>query len=295
MTAGGPPGFPDLPPGRQVDLPGRGSTFVREGGAGRDAGRDVLLLHGLTSTADLCWFSTFPLLTGSHRVVAPDMRGHGSSSFRGPVTLEALTGDAAALIEVLGLSRPIVAGFSMGGVVAQLLWNARPDLCSGLVLCATASDWRPETLRQRAEMAVRGSTAALLRLAPSRVSERAERLVGGLGRSRTTVPSDDPLRRWAQAEIARSPARGVLEATVALRRADTTSFVRGIDVPTAVVVPESDTVVDPARQERLASSIPGSHVLRLPGPHALFIEDPHPFGTAVAEAVAWVESRGAKR
>ena len=52
---------PQLPPGRRLELPGRGTTFIRdlEGPPGAPA---LVLLHGLSATADLNWFpSFFPL------------------------------------------------------------------------------------------------------------------------------------------------------------------------------------------------------------------------------------------
>ena len=52
---------PSLPPGRVVELPGRGSTWVRElpgppGPSGEHSAPVLLLLHGWTANADLKWF-----------------------------------------------------------------------------------------------------------------------------------------------------------------------------------------------------------------------------------------------
>ena len=52
---------PELPPGRRLELPGRGSTFVREL-AGPAGAPTIVLLHGWTVTSDLNWFTCYETL-----------------------------------------------------------------------------------------------------------------------------------------------------------------------------------------------------------------------------------------
>ena len=92
-----------LPPGFEIDLPGRGRIFVREK-SGPMVAPTLLLLHGWTATSDLNWFTCFDALSEHFRVVAMDMRGHGrgirtKSSFK----LEDCADDAAAVADVLGI------------------------------------------------------------------------------------------------------------------------------------------------------------------------------------------------
>ncbi len=97
-------------------------------------GPPVLLLHGLAGHARE-WDSTAAWLVRSHRVVAPEARGHGRSE-RSPadVSPEAFAADAAHWVEHLGLAPAVVAGQSLGGVTALLLAADRPSLVRGLVL-----------------------------------------------------------------------------------------------------------------------------------------------------------------
>ena len=69
-------GRPPLPPGREIELPGRGRTFVREVAGPADA-PVVFLLHGWTVTAALNWFPVYKPLAEFARVVSLDHRGHG--------------------------------------------------------------------------------------------------------------------------------------------------------------------------------------------------------------------------
>src|SRR3954451_7543731 len=101
-----------MPNGRHVELPGRGTTFLRE--AGPADAPTILLLHGWTANADLNWRSAYPALTERYHVIAPDHRGH-ARGVRDPerFRLEACADDAGALLETLGVAHATVVGYSM--------------------------------------------------------------------------------------------------------------------------------------------------------------------------------------
>ena len=98
-------------------------------------GRPFLLVHGLASNA-MTWDGVARCLNQTgHRVVAVDQRGHGLSDK--PETgygFDEVTADLRALIDSLGMRRPIVAGQSWGGNVVVHLSAQYPDAASGLVL-----------------------------------------------------------------------------------------------------------------------------------------------------------------
>ncbi|TMC77428.1 MAG: alpha/beta hydrolase [Chloroflexi bacterium] len=114
----------ELPEGRMVELPGRGTAFVRIA-AGPAGAPTVLLLHGLMATADLNWSLAVPALAGRFNVVAPDLRGHGRGMATRRFTGEECAEDMAAIVRTLQLGRVIVVGYSLGGLVAQLEQAAR--------------------------------------------------------------------------------------------------------------------------------------------------------------------------
>ena len=110
---------PSRPWVSSVDLPGRGTTAVWQCVGPPDAAT-LVLLHGVTMTAELCWFRVLERLGRQFRIVAPDLRGHGDgiplrgSRFR----LEDSVDDIAALADVLDIKRFAAVGYSMGGMVA---------------------------------------------------------------------------------------------------------------------------------------------------------------------------------
>lgn len=276
---------PALPFGRTLDLPGRGSTFVRDA-AGPAGAPVVMLLHGWSATADLNWHPTFGPLSRHFRVLAMDHRGHGRGlRHPGPFRLEDCADDVAAVADQLGVERMIVVGYSMGGPIAQLLWRCRPDLVDGLVLCSTGASFA-STARLRALFTMAGGLAGT----------RASGTVGTLAGSALGVMSRWTSRRgevaWGVDEIALHDWASLIEAGHRIGRYDARGWIGGIDVPTAVLVTDHDEVVPTTHQLHLGDAIAGATVRRLAGGHHTCVTDPERF---VPELVAACREVGERR
>ena len=101
-------------------------------------GPPVLLLHGLGGAA-VNWTLLAPLLARGHRVVAPDLPGHGrSGKLDGVGDLRPFAEFVAAAAGREDALPAAVVGHSLGGVVALRLAADRPELVRGLVLVETA-------------------------------------------------------------------------------------------------------------------------------------------------------------
>ena len=275
---------PALPPGRYVELPGRGRTFVRElpGPLGAPT---LLLLHGWTATADLNWFACYEPLARQYRVLALDHRGHGRGiRSRRRFRLEDCADDAAALLRVLDTGPVIAVGYSMGGPVAQLLWLRHRSLVDGLVLCATS---RVFARRPREQVRFLGLGAASLasRVVPRRFTAEA------IARAINARSTAGPLEGWAAEQFEMHDWTAILEAGRGLGTFDSRPWIGQVDVPTAVVTVMRDSMVPPRRQLGLARSIPGSTVFPVQGDHTVCATHPHRFGPALLEALADVTAR----
>ena len=124
------PGKASTPRTRLVELPGRGVTRVWEC-AGPPGAGTLVLIHGVTFTAELNWGKAFAPLSRHFRVVAIDLRGHGDGISADPrFRLEDCADDIAALAGTLGIGRFTTVGYSLGGMVAQLLYRRHPSLLS---------------------------------------------------------------------------------------------------------------------------------------------------------------------
>lgn len=102
---------------------------------GPEDGPTIVLLHGMGAASDRSsWAEVAPRLEGDHRLLVPDLRGHGASPRPASYTLDEMAADVAHLMDLLGIARATVVGHSMGGVVAIVLAQARPDLVEALVV-----------------------------------------------------------------------------------------------------------------------------------------------------------------
>ncbi|MEA3078226.1 MAG: hypothetical protein QOF60_3134 [Actinomycetota bacterium] len=280
---------PPLPPGRVVDLPGRGRTFARiaEGPPGAPT---VLLLHGWTASADLNWFRCYAPLQRRFNVVAIDHRGHGRgirSPLR-PFSLGDCADDAAALAHELGIRHLIAVGYSMGGPIAQVLWKRHPELVDGLVLCATSRNFG-RSLPERAMFTSLLGLSGVARVTPGVVRRQVAGRILGARLDAT------PLGQWFATELRRNDPATVLQAGWSIGRFSSAEWIGRVDVPTAVVVTIHDSVVSPARQMRLAQAIPGAQVIKVAGDHGVCVTDPQRFVPALLTALQRVSAASTSR
>lgn len=100
------------------------------------SGPDVILIHGLTSTAKDNWDSAVPILAANYRVITLDVRGHGKSG--GPHEAGAygkkMIDDVVRLMDHLSIERPHIVGYSMGGSIALHLAIDYPQRVRSLVV-----------------------------------------------------------------------------------------------------------------------------------------------------------------
>lgn len=114
---------------RRLELAGV-STAVLAGGDGPP----VVLLHDPSEYAAK-WFRVLPGLTRTHRVIAPDLPGHGRSRvLRGGLDRDRVRDWLGELIDATCTTPPALVGLIIGGAIAALFAAAHPDRVSRLVL-----------------------------------------------------------------------------------------------------------------------------------------------------------------
>jgi 3-oxoadipate enol-lactonase len=267
-----------------VKLPGRGTMQVREC-PGPEGAATLMLIHGATVTAELNWGKVFAPLARHFRVLAADLRGHGDGiQLRSAFRLEDCADDFAALAVALDIPRFAAVGYSMGGMVAQLLYKRHPSLVSGLVLCSTASNVRGSPAEQLAAFTV-PTMASAMRWNPFLHLVSAEALGAAL-----LGHIDDPATAsWARAELNRTTLATAVSTMSAVCEFRSDSWISQVAVPTAVVVTTRDRVVAPRRQLQLARAIPGAVVHEVDADHGACINAPQLFARALLEACWSVE------
>ena len=182
------------------------------------AGRPLILLHGGLMSGEL-FGPILPALTEHHQVITVDLQGHGrTADVDRPVDVRLMADDIAALIDHLGLDRPDLVGYSLGGGVALMTAVRHPDKVGRLV-SASANIRRdaiyPEMLGQQSQ--VSGAAAELLKGTP--MYEHYQQV----------APRPEDFPRLLD-KIGESMAVDF----------DFTEEVRGLQVPTLVVAADAD-------------------------------------------------------
>lgn len=264
--------------GRLIELPGRGRTYVTDVGP-KDA-PTFILLHALACTALLTWYPVVEELSKRYRVVLPDLRWHGQGIRAAGSSLDDAADDVAAVADALDINHFIPVGYSMGSLVAQLVWRRHRERIDGLVLCATSSSFR----RSGADrLAMRLSDVAV-----ASTRRRAERLA-------TRVPTPllpvDETYRWALGQFRSTGPLAMGQAVSAISRFDSTEWIGEVDVPTSVVITGRDRVIRPGRQRWIARQIYGSTSYEISAGHSSCVMDAEKFRPALLAACASVAGR----
>lgn len=283
--------FVRLPQGELVDLPARGSTYVTDTPGPDPRSPTIVLLHALGCTGLLTWFPAIAPLSRRFRVVTLDLRWHGQGITDEEFSLYDCADDVSALVDVLDLKDVIVAGYSMGGVVAQRVWRQHGEKIQGLVLCSTTDKFQL-SLIERGFFTAMGTTMMGLRgLSHSATLTRAARAAADAADMFAHDDASLTIQEWALKEFRSTSPWAVGQALAALGRHHSRPWLGRIDVPTAVVVTTKDRVIPAPRQVALARAIAGATVHEVDSGHAACVLESEKFVPALLEAVATVNAR----
>ena len=243
----------------------------------RGAGPPLVLVHGL-GYARWGWEPVADALAERFELILLDNRGIGASEAPpGPYAVGPMAADVAYVMDDAGIGRAHVLGTSLGGMIAQELALACPDLVDRLVLACTtpggpsAYPLLEDTLRLMAEAPSLEPLVALRlfvenALAPQTVADRPE-LVERILAHRLAAPQD--------------PAAWAAQAAAGMSF-DRFADVDAIAAPTLLQHGTEDRVVDARNMTLLRERIPGAKVdLFEGGGHLFFWEQPERFVASV--------------
>ena len=234
----------------------------------RGNGEVLLLLHAFPLDLFM-WDAQVEALAATHRVVRFDARGFGGSAAGdGPLTMERIADDGAALLDHLGIEKAVVGGCSMGGYAAFAFVRRHPQRLAGLVLQDTrAGADTAEAKAGRSTLAAKvlaeGASAALEAFLPKLVGETTHR-------ERPAVVAS--LRE----RILATAPQGIANALRGLAvRTDSRETLPTIAVPTLVLVGSEDALTPASEAATMAAAIPRARLDVIPGAgHLANLEDP---------------------
>jgi pimeloyl-ACP methyl ester carboxylesterase len=277
----------DLAPGVPLELPGRGRTCVIDL-PGPPGAPVLILVHALATTAALSWYPSMHALSEHFRVIAFDQRWHGRGIRSESFSLEDCADDVVAVADALGVEKFTVAGYSMGGAIAQLVWRRHRARLDGMVLAATARNFRG-TAQERLWFGLTGMAmnrfATRARLGMERRSSRLADTPPGLTADAAKIGP------WAMAEFRSTSGWALFAAMDAIGRFDSSAWIKRCDVPVSVIVANRDRAIPTRRQHSLAASIPGAISYEFEGSHAGLVLGADEFVPVLLEACASITRR----
>lgn len=244
---------------------------------GKPSGLPVIFLHGVT---DSCR-SFEPLLERlpeTIRALAITLRGHGASSKpEDGYRYADMAEDLRAFMDALRLPAAVIAGHSMGSMVAQRFVTLHPDRVAGLVLMGAF-----RTIHRHAGVQEFWDTALATLTDPV-----DPRLVREFQESTLARPVPPEFFEIVVNESLQVPAR-VWRQTFNgfLQTPDFSEELAAVEAPTLIAWGELDTYASRADQDALHRTIAGSRLVLYPGAgHAFHWEDPDRFAADLVEFV----------
>ncbi|MCC2689689.1 MAG: catD 1 [Rhizobiaceae bacterium] len=214
----------------------------------RGGDRPLLVFVNSLGTDFRIWRQVAPEFEDRFSVLCYDKRGHGLSDLGAPpYAMADHVDDLSGLVDHVGAKQVVVCGLSVGGLIAQGLFDRRPGMVRALVLCDTAH--RIGTMQSWNE----------------RIDAVKEHGVASV--------ADGVLEKWftphfhqrRRADLAgcrnmlvRQPAEGYAGTCAAIRDADHTDMVKRITVPTLCMAGDQDGATPPELVRSMAELIPGA-------------------------------------
>jgi pimeloyl-ACP methyl ester carboxylesterase len=243
-------------------------------------GPDLIMVTGDTAPMSLWLPYLLHPLARNFTVTIFDNRGVGytSDDLSRPITVPLMARDTAGLIEALGLVKPTLVGWSMGGEIGLTLAEQEPSMLGALVTTGGDAGSRhtvpppPDLVRELADPKT-GDEVFLELLFPPTVAGRAAtaRFVHGYASIPQEKVSPRTLKRQEAAEEA------------FLRYGGTWRGLAAITTPTLLTNGALDRGVPPLNARRIHAKIPGSSLAIYAGAaHGMAFQDAERFAAQIA-------------
>lgn len=253
----------------KLDIGGVGIAYEVHGASGPW----LTFSHSLGCSRHM-WRRQIEALSGSHRVLAYDLRGHGESEVdarQGSLALFA--SDVCALMDELGIQASHFVGVSVGGMIGQTLAIEAPERISSLVLANTTPFMPPAAMpmwQQRVQLAQEKGVGSLAQPSMERWFPEAFR------KAHPELIAD------LLAEFSTTSTQGYVSCCQAIMDLDTREGLARIQCPTLIVGGSEDPGAPVEALRQMNQRIQGSELLLLEGAgHLSNIDRPEPFTAAL--------------
>jgi len=231
-----------------------------------------LVLGNSLGTDFSLWDPILDDLMNDFFVVRFDMRGHGGSDAPcTDYTVDQLTDDAQAVIQVAKLKTYDYWGISLGGMVGMSLGARQPAGLRKLVLSNTAAEFDPAVWPARIAAVREGGMSGIV-----------DAVLGRFYTPEFLAANSMALKRMRNTVLSQSPD-GYIGCCAAIRDMNIKPQLVKIQVPALIVAGELDQSTPPSRANDLVGWIKGSRVTSLPSAHIPVTEMPQDYYRAVVQ------------
>jgi 3-oxoadipate enol-lactonase len=237
----------------------------------------LVLIHAFPLSGAMWGHERRSLRDAADPIIAPSLPGFGGTAVpRGDASMDDYADSVIAAMDAAKIERAAVAGISMGGYVAFAMWRRYRERIERLFLADTRAEADTDEARDKrlrlAALVREHGIEALLKTPPQWL--------------RKGSPHWDPLLKMIRGQA----PEGVAQGSIAMaHRPDSRPDLSTIDVPTAVVVGEDDSITPLEMSQTMTDAIPGSTLSIIPGAgHIANIEAPTAFEAALR---AWLRRK----
>lgn len=247
-----------------------------------DGGEPLVCIHGVGSYLE-AWSGVVERLKDRFTILTFDLRGHGKSSrVKGRYEIDDFVTETLALADKVGFSTFNLAGFSLGGLIAQRLALTRLPRLRRLVLLSTVAGRTPQEREQ-----------VLSRLAALQAGTPANHHNASLSRWLTEAfqEKNPDVITWLRARDAENDPDCYASAYRVLAETDFGGFLDQIRCPTLIATGEDDVGSNPRMARYMHERIPGSRLVLFPGlRHSILIEAPDVVADAMGDFLTGTEA-----
>lgn len=229
-------------------------------------GQPLVLIHGVGADLE-SWDGVIRELGQGYDILRYDQRGHGlSSKPPGPYSLDDFAEDLHDLLRAVGISKAHVAGFSLGGLVAQAFALKYPAQVEKLILISTVAgrtaEERDRVLARAKKLAEEGAGAHL--------NDAVERWF-----TEAFIAARPDVLEWRRQKSRQNDPDSYAAAYRVLAESDLADELHRITAPTLVMTGERDIGSTPRMARLIAECVSKSHCVIFPRlKHSLLLEAP---------------------
>ena len=245
-------------------------------------GPPLVLIHGAWASHEW-WRWLVPELARNYQVISPDVRGHGQSS---PLThaysVNGFAKDLDLFLQSIGIPEAVLVGWSMGGIISVQYGLNYPSRVKALILIATRGHHNNKLKRRMILQYLRARLGLLMDFTAPRRYDRAS---GGFPgqklwlerevRKMLSPSASKEVQDWVMSDVRNNPRENYLEVAKSIWNWGAGKKLKGIKVPTLIMVGDKDTRTPPRFSRRLHATIPISRLVIVEDAgHCLPLEQP---------------------